>query len=202
MRICAAVPVKEPLRAKSRLAGVVPDRAAFAMGMLHRVLDALSATGGLAEIAVVSPDPAVLTYAASRGLTAVAQHGAGLNQACDLAAAWARSQKADGLLLAHGDLPWLEPADVAAMVALLRPGTVVLAPDRRGRGTNALLVSPADGIPFAFGADSFRAHQDAARRSGLAVATYRSRGTEHDVDLPADLADLPETLSPVASQAS
>lgn len=200
MRICAAVPVKEPARAKSRLAGAVGDRGAFALAMLDRVLRALTGCPALAEIAVVSPDPGVLRYAASRGLATLAQDGTGLNEACGLALSWAQSRGADALLVAHGDLPWLQPSDVSAMArALTGPRGIVLAPDRHGQGTNALLLAPPQAFGFAFGPASFRRHLEEARRLALDVAVHRSRGTEHDVDLPGDLLDLPEALSAAAS---
>jgi 2-phospho-L-lactate guanylyltransferase len=69
-------------------------------------------------------------------------------------------------------------------------GLVVLAPDRAGTGTNALLLRPPRSMPFAFGAGSYARHLMLAREHGVAVATYRAAGTAFDVDRPADLAEL------------
>ncbi len=69
-------------------------------------------------------------------------------------------------------------------------GLVVLAPDRAGAGTNALLLRPPGSMPFAFGAGSYAGHLALAREHGVAVATYRAAGTAFDVDGPADLAEL------------
>ncbi len=69
-------------------------------------------------------------------------------------------------------------------------GMVVLAPDRAGAGTNALLLRPPGSMPFAFGAGSYARHLALAREHGVSVATYRAAGTAFDVDGPADLAEL------------
>ena len=69
-------------------------------------------------------------------------------------------------------------------------GLVVLAPDRAGTGTNALLLRPPGSMPFAFGAGSYARHLALARKHGVAMATYRAAGTAFDVDGPADLAEL------------
>ena len=55
------------------------------------------------------------------------------------------------------DLPAISPETIASVVgaaaAGARPGQplVAIVADRHGRGTNVLLVSPPDAIPFAFG---------------------------------------------------
>jgi hypothetical protein len=90
--------------------------------------------------------------------------------------------------------PGLTAADVAALVALAGADapTVVLAPDRHERGTNALLLRPPDAIPFAFGPDSLARHQAVATARGLPVRLYYAPGTALDLDTPEDLAALPE----------
>jgi 2-phospho-L-lactate guanylyltransferase len=71
-----------------------------------------------------------------------------------------------------------------------RGGLVVLAPDRAGAGTNALLVRPPQALPFAFGPQSCARHVDLARERDLEVMFYRAPGTAFDVDRPEDLAEL------------
>jgi 2-phospho-L-lactate guanylyltransferase len=68
----------------------------------------------------------------------------------------------------------------------------VLAPDRHGTGTNALLLRcdpAADGpaFRFHFGPDSYARHVDEAHRLGLDVVTAITAGTALDLDTPEDL---------------
>jgi 2-phospho-L-lactate guanylyltransferase len=67
---------------------------------------------------------------------------------------------------------------------------VVLAPDRREQGTNAMLQSPPAVLPIAIGAGSLVRHRALARARGADLAMFRSPGTSFDVDLPGDLEEM------------
>jgi 2-phospho-L-lactate guanylyltransferase len=64
---------------------------------------------------------------------------------------------------------------------------VVIAPDRHERGTNALLIKPAQLINFAFGEDSAQRHAALAKASGVQPLWYRSPSIGLDVDEALDL---------------
>ena len=64
---------------------------------------------------------------------------------------------------------------------------VVIAPDRRRRGTNALLLSPADLIEYDFGGNSFVRHCERARRAGARLEVVELPSLGLDLDLPEDL---------------
>lgn len=195
VKVYAVVPLSAPPRIKTRLAGVLKPsaRAALARWMAERVLGAVRAAGAVAEIAVVSPDVEALAWAASRGAVALRQEGRGLNAALEIGRQWALARGADALLVLLGDLPYLTPRDVSAMVRLLPGGdapAAVLAPDRHERGTNALLLRPPDVLPFTFGRESFHRHEARALALGGRAVWYTSEGTRNDVDAPDDLAAL------------
>jgi 2-phospho-L-lactate guanylyltransferase len=76
------------------------------------------------------------------------------------------------------------------IAAATPPRAIVVAPDERDQGTNALLLSPPDIVPFAFGAGSFAAHVAAARRCCVAPAIVRRPGLAFDVDTAEDHARL------------
>jgi 2-phospho-L-lactate guanylyltransferase len=63
---------------------------------------------------------------------------------------------------------------------------VAIVPDRHGRGTNALLLSPPDVIEFCFGGDSKDAHVEAARSAGARVELLDGP-LAVDIDTPEDL---------------
>ncbi len=190
MKVVALVPVKAFAAAKTRLSPVLAAdrRADIAARLLDRVLDAILSSDAVDLCAVISPDPAVLDTAAAVGAIPLRQGSSGLNPGLEEGRAWAVRQRADALLVVLGDLPLLTPADVAGLVARATPTPgVVLAPDRHGTGSNALLLSPPTAIPFHFGVDSAPAHMAAAAERGLPLQQYITSGTEFDVDTPADL---------------
>jgi 2-phospho-L-lactate guanylyltransferase len=202
MTTVAVVPLNWRSEAKSRLRATLDDsvRETLVSWMSARVLAALRTSAVIAHIAVVSPDEAFLAEAAAAGAVALAQaegplpESGGLNEGLELGRRWALASGADMLLVVLGDLPLLSAAEVRAMVYMGGSGTseprVVLAPDRREQGTNAMLLSPPAALPFAFGAGSLVRHRALARARGADLAMFRSPGTSFDVDLPEDLEEM------------
>lgn len=187
--VVAVVPVRSLAGAKSRLGEVLDaeEREELVAGLLRRTLDAIAAAPSVARTIVVSPDEAVLDLARELGATPLRQLGSGLNAALDEARAAALELGAGALLVVPGDLPRIDPAAVGALVAARPSGpSVVLVADRHGSGTNALLLTPAAVIAFAFGDGSRGRHRALAAAAGAAYA-------EIDGPLVLDL-DTPEDL--------
>jgi 2-phospho-L-lactate guanylyltransferase len=154
------IPVRTFEGAKSRLGAVLDaeERRDLVERMLRRTVAAARATPGVTDVVVVSPDPEVLDVARAAGAHPVLQRSRGLNPALQEARAAIR---ADRLLVLPADLPAVTTGDLSAMLAAgdtTGTPSVVLAPDRHGRGTNALLLTPPDVIDPAFGGDSRAAH--------------------------------------------
>ncbi|MFL5733628.1 MAG: 2-phospho-L-lactate guanylyltransferase [Chloroflexia bacterium] len=193
MKIVALVPVKSLAEAKSRLAEALSpaQRRALALDMLRHVLASIVSSGAVDRIAVISPEPDTLPL--PPGTIPLTQSRSGLNNVLEQGRVWAASTGAEALLVAHADLPLLNPEDIRAMAALAdAPNTVVLAPDRHQVGTNLMLVRPLARAHFSFGTRSYQIHRSKYTESGMAVETYISRGTSLDVDTPVDLAYLAE----------
>jgi len=191
MRACAVVPQKPLGSAKSRLAGALSPHAreALSLALLRTVCTVLRATCGVEEVLVMTPDPQVRTFAATCGVRSVLDPVPGLNQA--LVEVFRGLQGGShALLVVAADLPLVQPADVAALMAAGTRETLVLAPARDGAGTNALLVPPATPFHPAYGPASLHAHRTLARTLGLGVVEVRRPGLAFDVDTPADLAGL------------
>ncbi len=193
-RLVAIVPVRALEGAKSRLGGALDaeERQDLVRLLLERTL---AATGLVAEIAatlVVSPDPAILELAAGYGARVVRQRGEGLNEGLEAAVAEARADGATAVLVLAGDLPSISDTSIAEILATAASAAsraraiVVVVPDRHGRGTNALLLSPPDAIRVAFGSDSRAAHQAAAHAAG-ALSLEVEGPLSLDLDLPEDL---------------
>jgi 2-phospho-L-lactate guanylyltransferase len=188
VKTVAIVPVKGLGLAKSRLGWLLTaeERSLLVLDMLAHVLAAVRDSGAVDEIAVVSPSPAELPLPA--GVRALKQRKPGLNAALEQGRRWAISRGADAVLVAFADLPALTANDISRIAGLGKDqGTVVLAPDRHGTGTNLLLAHPAALARFAFGPGSFAAHTEHARAAGAKVQVYRSHGAGLDIDTLDDL---------------
>jgi 2-phospho-L-lactate guanylyltransferase len=185
----AIVPAKSPLQGKSRLRGVLgdEDRARFAQWLLEHVLDVLGACA-LDGVLVATCGDDVASLATSRGAHVLRDRGEGpLATVVDRALAEVASRGAASALVLMADLPWIEPGDVAALLAALGDHDVVLVHDHLGHHTNAIALAPPTAMATCFGrADSFAAHCAAARAAGLRAIVVESPRIAFDVDLPAD----------------
>ncbi len=191
MTLWAIVPVKPLRRGKSRLAGALDEdeRAALNQKMLEHTLRTLVGLRGIAKVLVVSRDPQALSIARGCGAYTVQEEGQPhLNTALTRASAIAQYQASSGVLALPIDLPFLSAEDVQTLIdRAIKPPVVVIAPDRHGKGTNALLTIPAGQIEYAFGEDSFQRHCELARRSGARVEVVELPSLGLDLDNPEDL---------------
>jgi 2-phospho-L-lactate guanylyltransferase len=190
-RVVAVVPVGTLEGAKSRLGGTLDaeERRDLATRLLTRTLEAAGSARGIDDVFVVTPDDEVREIATRAGARPIRQRSQGLNAGLRQARDEVVAAGADAMLVLPIDLPLVSARALeAALEPLDDPGRplVVLVPDRHGRGTNALLLSPPDTIEFGFGGDSRRAHAACAQEA-------RARYVELDGPLSVDL-DTPDDL--------
>ncbi len=196
--VTVAIPVRAFDGAKSRLGAVLDaeERRELVERLLRRTVAAALATDGVLEVVVVSPDPEVLAVAVAEGARPVVQRSRGLNPALHEARAAALGER---LLVVPADIPGVSAANLGRVLAAgdtAGSPSVVLAPDRHGRGTNALLLDPPDVIDPAFGGDSRAGHAWLASSADAAFAEVPNV-LALDIDTPEDLL-LAETLEPEA----
>lgn len=197
------IPVRALEGAKSRLGAVLDaeERRELVALLLRRTVEAARAAAGVDVVAVVSPDPEALAVGRGEGAEGIAQRSSGLNPGI-VEARQALGGRADRLLVLPADLPGVTPGDVEALLAaadrarVASVRVVVLAPDRHGRGTNALLLDPPGVIEPAFGGDSRPAHAGLAHAAG-AVYVETPDLLELDLDTPDDLL-MVEAIRPEA----
>lgn len=191
MTLWAIVPVKPLRRGKSRLAEVLTqeERKDLNCNLLAHTVDTLAAIPDIEHVLVVSRDPEALALAREHGARTVQENGAsGLNIALAKATIVARNYTTRGVLIVPADLPLITPEDVRAMLERVKnPPVVVVAPDHRRQGTNALLVCPVGLITYNFGPESFQRHCELARQAGARLEICELPSLALDVDLPEDL---------------
>lgn len=179
---------------KSRLSPVLDDRARGELNgwLLARTLRIVCEwLGDLQRCVIVSPCRRTLALAREAGAMALQERVSepqGLNAALMQGAAHVAALGAKRLLVLPCDLPRLDVAALQAMTAL--PNSAVddvIAPDRHGTGTNALLVD-ACVREFAFGASSFACHVAMAEQRGKRALTCAHSALAFDLDTTEDLA--------------
>ena len=193
MRTAAIIPVATLEDAKTRLGHALDaeERQDLVERLVRRTVTAALAVPGFADVLIVSPDREVLRLAADLGARTLRQRSDGLNAGLGEARDDAIAGGADALLVLPIDLAFVSRDTVAAVLAILAEApeptpAVVLVPDRHGSGTNVLALRPPGVIEFRFGADSRRAHQDAAEAAGASYAELDGP-LVYDIDTPADL---------------
>ena len=191
MTIWAIVPVKPLRRGKSRLAGALSEdeRTELNRTLLQNTLKTFSDLKEVEEVLVISRDPQALTIARNYGARTVREDGQpGLNTALKRATVVAQVYATGAVLILPADLPLVTRDDVLALIERAgEPPAVVIAPDRHGTGTNALLISPSGLIEYDFGENSFQRHCQRAKEAGARLEIVDLPTLGLDLDLPEDL---------------
>lgn len=204
-RTLVIIPIRGSHGAKTRLASMfsAEERAQLVWHMAATVLTAIDDAGVVDHVLIVTHEPdAVLRHighASHRTVIAQPRADTGLNTAVGIGRDWAIAHWYQRMLVVSADLPTLAAADVRTLVG--RSDPVVIAPDRHGTGTNALLLrleasdheTAIAGGPFTFGfgETSYNHHAEEARRLGLEAATIIAEGLQLDLDTPDDWSRLP-----------
>lgn len=185
------VPIRGLASGKTRLATVLDaaGRLQLCTRMFDNTIDAVEATfGTLARCIVVSADPAARAIAAERGARTLCDPpDAGLDRALDAARTSARNAGATQLLILSADMPDVDGAVLQALLGQSAPVHPVLFADKRGTGTNGMLLPAGLALPFAFGEDSLRRHCTALAALGARAGRCDDPRLAFDIDTPADL---------------
>ena len=154
---CALVPQKALAGAKGRLELQPQQRRAVATAMLRDTVAALASTPAVHRIVVLWDDPADRSVLPT--VAALSTQGRGLNESLQMGAEAARSQFPGlGVLVVPGDLPALDPAELA--LCLERAARVPRAylPDAAATGTTILTANRGCSLLPAYGGTSAAAH--------------------------------------------
>lgn len=180
--------------AKTRLRSALTREARLAVTvqMLRRVLGVCAELPGKAGLYLCGP-PDLDDLARECGAVILPAGTGGMRRDILLAAEDPHIAGQAAVLFVSSDLPLLTRDDLEAVLEAWRRGArIVLGPDRRGRGTNVMLIDKPEHFPYCFGEvvgpGSFTSHYSTAEGLGLAVEVVTRPGIELDIDLPEDLA--------------
>lgn len=199
MTLWAIVPVKPLRRGKSRLSKVLSEdeRTSLNKTLLVNTLKTLQKVEEIDTTLVVSRDPSALALARDYGARTVLEDGSPeLNTALRRAASVAQAYQAHEIIVLPADLPLLTWEHMKEFLAHSgQPPEVIIAPDRRHDGTNALYINPPGLIPFCYGPGSFNIHVEAASKAGSRIEIIDDPIFSLDLDLPEDLDYLKQLKS-------
>ncbi len=182
------IAVKRLAAAKTRLAPVfsAATRESVVLAMMIDTIKAALAVPALQTVTVVTPDLIAAEAAQELGAQVLADptpdgHRNPLNNAILAAEAAVRTSTPNVVAL-QGDLPALQPQELAEAIVAARGYPRSFVGDRHGTGTSALF---ALGVPLEpqFGPDSARRHA----HSGAIELTGAWPGLRCDIDTPDDL---------------
>jgi 2-phospho-L-lactate guanylyltransferase len=182
-----ALAVKDLTRAKSRLSTVERrPRAELVLSMLTDVLLAVGDCASVSTCLVVTPDARVAVCARRWGASVLAEPvaGTGLNDA------WLAARGAAGtgpLALLMADLPLLDPADLARVLAAVPAHGTGFVADASGHGTVLLAGRDARDLRPRFGPDSARRHRDVGAAD---LTRHAGPAMRWDVDTAMELGQL------------
>lgn len=191
MSLWAIVPVKPLRRGKSRLSGVLSEeeRTLLNYSMLGNTLKTLKSVPEVDQVLLISRDTSALALGRDFGARTLQEDGTSdLNTALRRATIVAQFYAAQSVLVLPADLPLIGRESIQSFIRFASsPPVVVIAPDRRMDGTNALYISPAGLIDYQFGTGSFQRHIEQAAMFEVRVEICHSPELSLDLDLPDDL---------------
>jgi 2-phospho-L-lactate guanylyltransferase len=180
------IALKRLTAAKTRLAPVfsAATRENVVLAMLIDTITAASAVSALHSVTVVTPDEVAAEATRRMGARVLidptpAGHRNPLNNAI---AEMAIREETPNVVALQGDLPALQPQELAEAIAAARGYPRSFVGDRHGTGTSALFAFGV-GLDPHFGADSAQHH----RHSGAIELTGAWPGLRCDIDTPDDL---------------
>jgi 2-phospho-L-lactate guanylyltransferase len=193
MSTWAIVPVKGFDHGKSRLGPSLEPHArhGLARALGDRVLHACAACTAIDHVLVASDSARVLTPSARVSLLLDAAPHPPFAGVLDAALSHAYAYGATRAVIAMGDLPLIEPRDIAELVGALNVAALVVAPDRSRRGVGAIGCRLPAPIPMQLGhRDSFARTIRTAHTAKANVALVHNPRLAQDLDTRADLNEL------------
>jgi 2-phospho-L-lactate/phosphoenolpyruvate guanylyltransferase len=191
MTTALLIPIKEPTRAKTRLANLLSlaERQRLVWAMFEDLCASLGAATEARHIFLVTN----FQKAAERGeafgwqvLSEAAQESE--SASVDWASGVLQQQGFAAVMRLPADLPLVEAEDIDALLTFdLKPPMTLLVPSAEGTGTNAIIRAPGNLFASRFGPNSLALHRQEAARAGAECVIVENPHIALDIDEPQDL---------------
>ncbi len=185
------LPIKDPMKAKERLAALLtPDqRRALALMLIEQTFSFFKDFTSIAHILVVTDSERVAGRAEEEGFSVLREEASeGETAAVEKATAWSGAQGFRSQVVIPGDMAGLDAAEIRDLLTRERPDpSVILCPATGDDGTNAILTTPPDVLRFRFGDRSFPDYMAQAREKGVPCSVVRLDSLVLDLDTPDDV---------------
>lgn len=196
------IPMKPPTESKQRLKGTLENeqRYQLAMTLFEQTLSFFKAHFCHLPVLVVTSSDLVASLATRYGAKVLfEQHSDGLNSALQKATQWSLTQGFKSQLILPADIASLKVDELTHLLSCDSSSPSVAIAVAKDKGTNALLCSPPDVIPFRFGFESSKAHQLEALTRSLDCHLFDFPFLGQDVDIAPDLRFLTAPLHHLAA---
>lgn len=203
MTLSIVIPMKSPERAKSRLAQVLTrsQRKKLTLSLFEKNLNFFRQRYPQHNVLVVTESKRIQDISESYGAEVLLEECklAGLNAAVTLAAEYNAARGIETQLVIPGDIETLDEREIERLLSQ-RMGhpSVVVCPSYDG-GTNAIMTTPPNVMPFSFGSNSCQIHLLSAFDAGLHTKRLFLESLSFDVDSPEDLARVDIWLEKISA---
>lgn len=203
MKTLVVIPVRDFADAKSRLEPLLEPsrREGLARWLCERTLMFFRDRMPEQDVLVVTACETIAQLASSYGAAVLREpYASGMSAAAQLAAEWSCAHGYDSQLLIPADIAQLDEVELRTLINHPRPVPSVLISPAHDRGTNALLTTPPNVLPFHFGPYSSDQHRNAAQQRGITCSLVHLPKLRFDIDTPDDLAHLASQSNKPAHQ--
>jgi len=189
MKTCIVIPMKDPAKSKQRLANVLDSdqRQNLALFLFRQTLVFLNSYFQYVPVVVVTPSKRIADIAAKYGVKTLIEDDEGLNNALTMAAELNCRLGFESQLILPADITDLRQSEIQVLLDYPRDKSSVLICPAQDGGTNALLTTPPNILPFSFGPDSSDVHQKLAFDKSVSCVRLDLEKLSFDLDTPDDL---------------
>ncbi|MES9926419.1 MAG: 2-phospho-L-lactate guanylyltransferase [Candidatus Thiodiazotropha endolucinida] len=191
--IWALVPLKALAQVKKRLAPALTAelRRELVLAMAQDVVSALLGVDLITRVLLVTNESSATHSFTTMGADIFEPERLGeLNPELEQAAAYAKSQGAEVVLIVHADLPLLTAMAVRDFIATASPAIPRAAACKAGAGTNLLLTGLPLQFPLVFGYDSLSGFRQKFTAHNKKMDVVMHPLLALDIDTPDDLQTL------------
>ncbi len=191
------VPMKQLSDAKSRLKRSMADRLRVNVAKkllnqtLFRVGRAIENCKETHKLSVLTECDEVRSFVEKKDISVITSSIKNkLSKSLFFGVQWAKSNGFSSVCIIPADLGDPSTQELKKFIFFpLESNNMVICPSK-DLGTNALLISPPDGITFFYGKDSFRKHLEIANRNKIKTTVLKLKSLTFDIDAMEDLQEL------------